>query len=115
MSRTTHPTGMQTPTATTTAGGGDRQDARRSHRVEMVLWALGLVVFIASCFTIHAHPQPYPFDLSTTQTVQGFHFWSWVNSVLNFPSVLNDPIPSAVALSIWFVGMLLAALTFRLK
>src|SRR5438105_1559520 len=115
MSSTTHPKGMQPPTATTTAGGENRQDARRRHRVEIILWALGLVVFSASCFVIHTHPQPYPFDLSTTQTVQGLHLWSWVNPMLNFPSLLNDPIPSAVALSLWFVGMLLVALTFRLK
>src|SRR5947199_8633661 len=101
MSSTTHPKGMQTPPATTTAGCANRQDAGRRHRVEIVLWVLGLVVFIASCFVVHAHPKPYSFDLSTTQTVQGLHPWSWVNPVLNFPSTLNNPVPSEVALGIW--------------
>lgn len=103
------------PTATTTAGGENRQDVGRRHRVEIVLWVLGLVVFIASCFVVHAHPKPYSFDLSTTQTVQGLHPWPWVNPVLNFPSTLNNPVPSEVALGIWLIGMLLVALVFWLK
>src|SRR2546421_3363910 len=115
MSSTSYPKGMQTSTAPTTADGENRQDARRRHRVEVVLWVLGLVVFIASCFVIHAHPQPYPFDLSTTQTIQGLHPWPWVNSVLDFPSMLNNPVPSEVALGVWLIGMLLVALVFWLK
>ena len=115
MASTTHPKGMQAPLATTKVGGENRQDVHRRHQVEVVLWVLGLVVFIASCFVIHTHPQPYPFDLSTTQTIQGFHPWPWVNSVLNFPSTLNNPIPSEVALGIWLIGMLLVALVFWLK
>lgn len=115
MSSTIHPKGMQTPTATTTAGGENRQDAHRRHRVEIMLWVLGLVVFIVSCFVIHAHPKPYPFELATTETVQGLHLWPWVNAVLEFPSTLNNPIPSEVALSLWLVVMLLVALMFRLK
>jgi membrane-associated phospholipid phosphatase len=31
----------------------------------------------------------------------------WLLAVLNFPSTLNDPIPSAVALTVWVVGILL--------
>ncbi len=115
MASTTHPKGMQTPTVTTRAGGENRRDAHRLHQVEVVLWVLGLIVFIASCFVIHTHPRPYPFDLSTTQTIQGLHPWPWVNSVLNFPSTLNNPVPSEVALSVWLIGMLLVALVFWLK
>jgi membrane-associated phospholipid phosphatase len=115
MSSTTHPKGTQTPTATTTAGGENRQDAQRRHGVEIILWFLGLVVFIASCFVIHAHPKPYPFELATTQIVQGLHLWPWVTAVLEFPSTLNNPLPSEIALSFWFVGMLVVALVFRLK
>jgi len=116
MSSTTNPKGIQTPTAATTAGGENRQDAQRRHRVEIVLWCIGVVLFILSCFVIHAHPKPYAFDLATTETVQGIHpFASWVNPVLEFPSLLNNPIPSVVALGAWLAIMLLGALFFRLR
>lgn len=115
MSRTTHPKGIQTPNATTTAGGENRQASQRRYRIGVMLWLLGLVVFIVSCFVVHTHPQPYSFDLTATETVQGFHPWSWLNALLEFPSTLNDPIPSEVALSTWFGGMLVAALILWLK
>jgi len=35
--------------------------------------------------------------------------------MINFPSFLNDPIPSAVALSVWVVGLLLVALARRIR
>lgn len=107
MQKTTHPRGMQTPTTTTTAGGESRQDARKRHYVEITLWIIGLIVFIASCVAIRFHPNPYPFDLATTETVQSIHYWPWVVAVIEFPSTLNNPIPSAVALTAWFVGMLI--------
>src|SRR2546428_655348 len=115
MSDTTPPKGVQTPTATTTAGGENRQAVKMRHRVEGVLWVLGLMVFVASCFVIHAHPQPYPFELAMTQTVKGFHPWPWVTPVLEFPSTLNDPLPSAVALGSWLGGMVLMAVIVRLR
>src|SRR5216684_3259223 len=107
--------GIQTPTATTTAGGENRRDAQKRHRVEAVFWIIGMIIFIASCFVMHFHPQPYPFDLATTQTVQHLGAPSWLLAMINFPSVLNDPIPSAVALSMWVVGMLLISLVRRVR
>ncbi len=116
MSSTTNSPGIQTPTATTTAGGENRQDAQHRYTIEFVLWCIGTVLFILSCFVIHAHPKPYPIDLTTTETVQGIHpFASWVNPVLEFPSTLNNPIPSAIALYTWFGFMALCALIFRLR
>ncbi|GAC1300079.1 MAG: hypothetical protein NVSMB27_40420 [Ktedonobacteraceae bacterium] len=117
MSRTTHPRGQgkQTPTTTTTAGGENRRDAQKRHLVEATLWIIGMMIFVASCFVVHFHPRPYPFDLSTTQTVQNLGTPSWLLAMINFPSVLNDPIPSAVALSMWVVGMLLISLVRRVR
>ncbi len=116
MSSTTNSSGIQTPTATTTAGGENRQDARHRYTIEFVLWCIGIILFILSCFVIHAHPKPYAIDLSTTQTVQGIHpFATWVNPVLEFPSTLNNPIPSAIALYTWFGFMALGALILRLR
>jgi len=107
--------GIQTPTATTTAGGENRRDAQKRHRVEAVFWIIGMIIFIASCFAVHSHPQPYPFDLSTTHTVQNLGTPSWLLAMINFPSFLNDPIPSAVALIAWCVGLLLVGLVRRIR
>lgn len=115
MASTTNPKGMQTPTATTTAGGENRQDAQKRHHIESIFVVLGLFVFLASGFVIHAHPKPYSFDLAAAQAVQGIHYPGWLEAVLKFPSVLNDPVPSAVALISWFVFMMVMALIFRLR
>ncbi len=100
----------------TTMVGKNRQDAQHRHRMGFLLWGIGIILFILSCFVIHAHPKPYAIDLSTTQTVQGLHpFASWVNPVLEFPSTLNNPFPSTIALYTWFGFIALGALIFRLR
>ncbi len=115
MSSTTNPKGIQTPTETTTAGGENRQDARKRHRIEAVCWVLGLIVFIIACVIIHLHPQPYSVDLSTTEAVQHANTPTPILDVVNFPSLLNNPIPSAAALIVWVVGLLVIGLIARLR
>jgi hypothetical protein len=75
MHSTTNPKGqeLQTPTDVATAGGENKVYAQRRYRIEAILWSIGMVIFIASCVIIHFHPQPYPFDIATTQAVQGLH------------------------------------------
>lgn len=113
MSSITNPKGMQTPSASRTAGGENRQDARRRHYIEGIIWGIGLLLFIASCVIIHGHPQPYSFDLATTQFVQGLHVPSWLHTILVFPSLFNNPLPSIIAVGIWFFWMLLMAFIFH--
>ena len=115
MYSTTNPKGMQTPTATTTAGGENRKDAGNRHRVEVLLWVIGLIVLVISCFIIHAHPQPYPVDIATTQTLTQIQDVHWASTLLQFPGILNDPLPSAIVLTILFLGMLLMGAIFRLR
>lgn len=115
MSSTTHPRGIQRPTESTTAGGEDRQDARKRHRIEAVCWVLGVIVLIIACVIIHFHPQPYPVDLSTTEAVQHANTPTPILDVVNFPSLLNNPLPSTVAVLIWFVGLLLIGLIAKLR
>src|SRR5260370_27479256 len=110
MHSTTDPKGIQTPTSTTTAGGEDLQDARRRHRVELVLWIIGFIIFIISCVMVHTHPKPFSIDLATTQIVQGLQIWPWLRDLLVFISTFNNPIPSLSALGLLFVALLLIAL-----
>src|SRR5438132_13786989 len=102
--------GLQVPTDRTTAGGEDRGYARKWYRIEAVFWIIGMIVFIVSCIIIHFHPQPYPIDIAATQAVQGLHLWPWLITALQFPSELNNPIPSTVAIIAWFVGLLVVGL-----
>jgi membrane-associated phospholipid phosphatase len=115
MHMTPESTGMQPASATRTAGGEDRQDSRRRYRIQFGLWCVALLVFLATCVIIHGHPKPYSFDLSIAETVQGLKEPVWLRDVEIFPSILNNPMPSTVNLSTWFVGMLFIALIFRLR
>ena len=50
MQHTTNPhgQGIEKPTSITTAGGENRQDAQKRHRLEATLWIIGLLALIAS-------------------------------------------------------------------
>src|SRR6266852_4216855 len=115
MYSTTNLKGMQAPTATTTAGGENRKEARNRHCIEVLLWVLGLIVLVISCFIIHGHPQPYPADIATTQTLTQIQDVHWASTILRFPGILNDPLPSAIALTIWFLGILLMGAICKLR
>lgn len=115
MRSTTRSKGMQVPTATTTAGGENRQDARKRHLVEIILWIIGFILFVVSCVIMRFHPQPYPLGLATTQAVQNAGTPTWLLNILNFPSVVNDPIPSFTSLAISVFGMLFMGLIFWLR
>jgi membrane-associated phospholipid phosphatase len=54
---------------------------------------------------VHFHPGPWPFDLQTTNSVQHLPLWPWVQAILTFVDVFNDPIPAVIALSVWFIGL----------
>ncbi len=85
--------GMQTPTAATTAGGKNRQDAQKRYRIQGILWFIGLIIFIASCLVIHSHPAPYPIDLSATEAVQGLHLPSAALNV-GLDEIIGRPRPN---------------------
>jgi membrane-associated phospholipid phosphatase len=115
MRNTTNPQGIQTPTPTTTAGGERRQDAERWHRFEAIVWVICLLLFIISCFVVHAHPAPYSIDLSATETIQHLHLWPWLGAILIFPSILDNPLPSLIGGIFWSGSMLIMGLIFWLR
>lgn len=106
MYSTTNPKGMQELGATTTAGGENKEDARNRHRIEAILWIMGLIVLVASCFIFHAHPQPFPFDLAVTQALTPLQDMHWANTILQVPSFMNDTYTAIILLSVLFIGML---------
>lgn len=118
MSSTTNSNSVQAvDTAHATMQSSPRsKNAQSRFRFITLVWCIGLLAFIASCFVIHAHPSPYALDLSTMEAVQHWHpFANWVNPLLNFPSQLDNPVPAYIALGVWIVILLLGTLIALLR
>ncbi len=98
-------TGIQTPTATTTAGGENRQRAHTRHIIEVILWCIGFIVLMVASVMVHEHPGPWPFDLQTTISVQHTHFPVWFATAFIVVDRFNDPIPAVIALAAWLIGL----------
>ena len=96
-----------TANTTTTPGGENRAQAHKRHIIEIVLWCIGFIVLVISTVAVHYHPKPWPIDLQTTITLQHAHLWGGLLAFIAFLSSINDPIPSTVALVLWFVGLLI--------
>lgn len=115
MDTTTNPKGMQPPSATQTSGGEHRSDTRRQYRVETICWCVALVIFIITCVIMHGHPRPYPIDLFMTESGQSWHSLPWLHAILIFPSIVDNPIPSTIALICWGGFMLVMAVITKLR
>jgi membrane-associated phospholipid phosphatase len=107
MKSTTHPKGIQTPTAQTTAGGENRQAAHKRPITEAIVWGLGFVILIIASVSVHAHPGPWPVELAFTRTVQGLPYWPWIPPILDFIGTFDNPTPTGIVLGIVFTGILL--------
>lgn len=107
MYNTTNPKGVPTPTAATSLGGEKSLDMIKRHRVVAIVWGIGLLLFVVSCFIIHAHPQPFPFDLAVTQALTPLQDVQWANQILRIPTFMNDTYTAIAMLAVLFVGMLL--------
>jgi membrane-associated phospholipid phosphatase len=107
MHEVTNSKGIRTPNNEMTVVGENSSDARNRHRVEFILWVIGLLVLVLSCFIIHAHPQPFAIDLAVTQSLTQLQDVRWVNMILQIPSFMNDTYTSIIVLSLLFIAMLL--------
>jgi len=110
---------MKIPAAETQASTGTTTTdtaKRRGWRIAAVsFWILGFLLLVVSCVIVHSHPKPYAIDLTTTQTVQGLHVMPWINYVLVFPSLLNNPYPAGIALAVWLVFMVLMGFALQAR
>jgi len=89
--------------------------AVRPRPIPFVLFILGVIILTLSAFMVHAHPQPYPLDLQTTNAAQSMTLPPIVVSVIEFFSTVNDPTPSIIALGAWLVGLFIIGLIARLR
>ena len=115
MDNTTGSPSTQTRNNSTLAASGKRQQRLIGQAIGFTLWGIGLLLFIVSCFVIHAHPQPYPIDITTTQTLQNLQDVNWADTILHFVGVAIDPITSGTVLALWVVALLLAGWVSRLR
>ena len=107
MYNATNPEGIPTPTAATTLSGEKREVTLKRYRVVALLWGIGLLIYVVSCFIIHAHPQPFPFDLAVTQALTPLQDVRWANTLLQIPGIMNDTLEDIIITSVLFVALLL--------
>src|SRR3989442_7960330 len=103
MYNTTDPKAKQTSTTAAMLNGEKSLDMIKRHRVVAIFWGIGLLLFVVSCFIIHAHPQPFPFDLAVTQALTPLQDVRWVNTLIQIPGFMNDTYTAIVMLSVLFV------------
>jgi membrane-associated phospholipid phosphatase len=75
----------------------------------VVLWLLAVAGMIWLSLFVHAHPRPFPFELSISRTVQAGITLPWIGAAFRFLSWIDDPIPDTVTV----IGVLLIFVIFR--
>ena len=75
--------------------------------IALALWIIGLVLLAVASMLVHNHPDPWPFEVAFSQTVQTLHYWSWIPPLLVFIGTFNNPTPTGIVIGILFVGMIL--------
>ncbi len=113
MHRTSNPRGTQFPVNTT--ADNTRRVGVRLRPLPVALFLIGVIVLTLSAFMVHAHPQPYPIEMQTTNAVQSMKLAPVVVNVIDFVSSVNDPTPSIIALGVWLVGLIIIGLIARLR
>ena len=107
MYNATNPEGIPTPTAATTLSGEKREGMLKRYRVVALLWGIGLLIYVIACFIIHAHPQPFPFDLAVTQAATPLQDVRWANTILQIPTFMNDTYTAIAMVTVLFVALML--------
>lgn len=107
MYKSTNPEGMQTQTAATMLSGEKKESRIKRHPVIAIIWALGLIIFIITCFIFRTHPQPFPFDLAVTQSLTPLQDVRWANTILQVPTFMNDTYTAIAMVTVLFVALLL--------
>lgn len=115
MGSTTNPRGMGQTTTNITTRGTKQPVLHRPRLIEVIFFILGVLILAIASVLVHFHPRPYPIDLQTTETIQSLKLLPWIIAFIDFVSSLNNPIPSIVALALWFIGLVVIGFVFRAK
>ncbi|HET8845731.1 MAG TPA: phosphatase PAP2 family protein [Ktedonobacteraceae bacterium] len=100
----------------TVAGGEDRLRGEQSHRRNRFLliggvffWLLAVAGMVALSFVVHAHRQPFPFELSISREIQASITTPWMGAIFRFLTWTTDPFPDLVTVT----GVLIGFAVFR--
>ncbi|HEX6479701.1 MAG TPA: phosphatase PAP2 family protein [Ktedonobacteraceae bacterium] len=74
--------------------------------VGFVCWGIGFAIIVAASVIIHGHPAPWPWEVDLSRSVQSFHLAPPLLAILTFLASLIDPVPSSIALLLWFAFLL---------
>ena len=69
-------------------------------------WGIGFAIILVASIIIHAHPSPWPGEVALSRSVQSLHLAPPLLAVLTFLASLIDPVPSSIALLLWFAFLL---------
>jgi membrane-associated phospholipid phosphatase len=87
----------------------------KRYSVAIAVWFVALLLFVLTCAIIHNHPRPYSLDLDSMEAIQAAHLWPLAHLLLIIPSVVDNPVPSYVALGLWLFGLLAIGLIRALR
>jgi len=64
--------------------------------VGVCLWLLAVAGMVALSLLVHAHRQPFPFELSSSREIQASITAPWIGAMFRFLTAINDPLPDTV-------------------
>src|ERR1051326_759973 len=84
--------------AVSAANGGKPKDEQRHKSRSWVaggvlLWLLAVAGMVALSFFVHAHRQPFPFELSISRGIQTSMTEPWIGAIFRFLTWMSDPFP----------------------
>ena len=85
----------------------EQQQRKRTRRIiGFTVWGIVFILILLSCYIVHGHPGPYPFEVTFTRSVQSLKLPSWLLTTLTFSASLIDPVNAGIALVLWLAFML---------
>jgi membrane-associated phospholipid phosphatase len=107
MDRISHAEGIQVAASAPVSTGEKRWGHPVWRVIGIILWCIGFIILMAASVTVHGHPGPWPFELTTSHFIQNLHLWAWILACLTFVNVFNNGAPAAIELAIWFIVLLI--------
>jgi undecaprenyl-diphosphatase len=85
---------------------GKRRRRLRRRIAGITCWGIGFAIILVASIIIHAHPSPWPGEVALSRSVQSLHLAPPLLAFLTFLASLIDPVPSSIALLLWFAFLL---------
>lgn len=90
------------------------EESRKKHSRQLLLfvgggllWSFAVMLMIMLALFVHAHRQPYPFEVITSRDIQRTITAPWIGATFRFLTMINDPIPDVVTVILTLVVFVL--------